>query len=108
MTIPVASAGKTSDIADITIPDSPAALEEMLGDWKRTKPLAEAGLLPEAIERYAKTVVAKDVEIARQVQEGVQAVTHKFLREHAEDGVAPPRQHRSAGQRPHHVGRRVA
>jgi HK97 family phage major capsid protein len=77
------------NIADVTIPDSPAALEEMLGNWKDTSALAKAGLLPEAIAKYGRVCVEKDVEIQKQVAEGVQKVTQDFFRDHAPEGLAP-------------------
>ena len=73
MTIAPAQTKPGDKIEDVTIPDSPAALEEMLGNWKDTSALAKAGLLPQAIEKYGRVCVEKDVEIQRQVQEGVQA-----------------------------------
>lgn len=89
MSISAAAVKPGDPIDKVTIPDSPAKLEEMLGDGKSVKALADAGLLPEAIQVYGRQCVAKDVEINRQVREGVQAVTQDFFRAHAPEGMAP-------------------
>jgi len=76
---------------DITIPDSPAALEEMLLDKDRMKALLKSkDGFANFIRAYAKTVLDKDQEIATQVKEETQRVLADWLREQKDqEGVAP-------------------
>jgi len=75
----------------ITIPDSPAALEEMLLDKDRMKAVfAQKGGFADFVRAYAKTVLDKDQEIATQVREETQRVLADWLREQKEgEGVVP-------------------
>jgi len=75
----------------ITIPDSPAALEEMLLDKDKMKTMfAQKGGFADFVRAYAKTVLDKDQEIATQVREETQRVLADWLREQKEgEGVVP-------------------
>jgi len=75
----------------ITIPDSPAALEEMLLDKDKMKAVfAQKGGFADFVRAYAKTVLDKDQEIATQVREETQRVLADWLREQKEgEGVVP-------------------
>lgn len=76
-----AQQGNPSDLDGVTIPDSPQALEEMLGDGRTVARLANKGLLPEAMKRYAQNVAGEQSEIRAQVRDQVQQVTLQWLRE---------------------------
>lgn len=71
----------TSELDSISIPDSPSALEEALADPKWVGKVANKGLLPEAMRRYATNVMGEQSEIRNQVREQVQQVTLNWLRE---------------------------
>jgi HK97 family phage major capsid protein len=76
---------------EVTIPDTPAGLEEMLADPKKMKALfAQQGKFGDFIRAYAKTVLDKDQEIATQVKTEVQRVMASWLKEQKEtEGVVP-------------------
>jgi len=75
----------------ITIPDSPAALEEMLLDKDKMKAVfAQKGGFADFVRAYAKTVLDKDQEIATQVREETQRVLADWLKEQRDgEGVVP-------------------
>lgn len=73
--------GDPSELDSITLPDSPAALEEALADGRFVARIAGAGLLPEAMKRYATNVMGEQSEIRAQVREQVEQVTLNWLRE---------------------------
>jgi HK97 family phage major capsid protein len=75
------------DIDDLTIPDSAAALEEMLSDPKSMKAVfgsGNPGKAQEFLSNYARTVLAKDQEIASQVREETRRVVRDWLKENGE------------------------
>ncbi len=79
-------------VEDVTIPDSSAALEEMLLDPKKMKAIfQEKGKFADFVRAYAKNVLDKDQEIATQVREETTRVLADFLREQKEsaDGAVP-------------------
>ncbi len=69
------------DLDDVTIPDSPGALEEALGNPAWVGKISNKGLLGEAMKRYAQNALAKDADMREQVREQVQQVTLQWLRE---------------------------
>jgi HK97 family phage major capsid protein len=78
------------DVERITIPDTPAGLEEMLADPKRMQALfAQKDGFSDFIRNYAKTVLDKDQAIATQVRDETQRVLTQWLKDNREDGVAP-------------------
>lgn len=75
---------------DVVIPDSPAALEEMLSDPKTmAKVLTNKEALPEFVTKYAQVVLNKHQEIGQQVEEQVQRVLATWLKENDEKGIVP-------------------
>lgn len=75
---------------DVTIPDTPAGLEEMLADPKQMKALfAKKDGFAGFVRAYAKTVLDKDQEIATQVREETQRVLSGFLKEQRDKDGAP-------------------
>jgi HK97 family phage major capsid protein len=79
----------TVDVEDITIPDSPAALEEFLHDPKKVAAIIRQGQLQDLVLSYAKNVLDKQVDIGVQVQEQVERAMAQFLREHEDGGFTP-------------------
>jgi hypothetical protein len=79
------------EVDDLTIPDSPAALEETLRDPKKMKAIfAQEGKFAEFIRAYAKAVHNQDQSIATQVRDQVQKELGAWLREKGEEeGIAP-------------------
>ncbi len=76
------------DVDRITIPESPAELEEMLNDGaKMAKVFASKDTFGEFISRYAKTVLDKDQEIATQVREETQRVLAQWLKDNEAEGI---------------------
>jgi HK97 family phage major capsid protein len=75
----------------VTIPDSPAALEEMLNDPKQMRALfQEKGKFGDFVRAYAKTVLDKDQEVATQVREQVERTLASWLKEQRDaDGAVP-------------------
>jgi HK97 family phage major capsid protein len=87
---------------DITIPDTPAQLEELMADNKRMRLVFAQNKMPELIRAYARNVMQKDQEIAVQVREQVQNELATFLKSNeAQDIIRPdltPRTAPSIGQ----------
>lgn len=81
----------TTDVDDITVPDSPDALREFMHDGKKMRGLlAQQGGMEELIRKYAKQVLDRDLEIATQVREQTELTIKSWLKEQAEgEGVAP-------------------
>lgn len=78
----------STDVERITIPDSPAGIEEMLGDAKRMQRVfQDKDAFGELISKYAKTVLDKDQEIATQVRDETQRVLADWLKENEPEGV---------------------
>jgi HK97 family phage major capsid protein len=80
------------DVENVTIPDTPAGLEEMLGDPARMQGLfAQKDGFATFIRSYAKVVLDKDQEVATQVREETQRVLSSWLKEQEEsaDGARP-------------------
>lgn len=72
----------------IAIPDSPAAIEEMLGDSSRMQQIfKDKGAFGELISKYARTVLDKDQEIATQVREETSRVLANWLRDNEAEGI---------------------
>lgn len=81
------------DVSHIEIPDTPAGLEEMLGDPARMQNLfAEKDGFAQFIRNYARVVLDKDTEVATQVREETQRVLSSWLKEQEDspDGPARP------------------
>lgn len=80
-----------SDVERITIPDTPAGLEEMLADQKRMAALfKQKDGFADFIRAYGKNVLDKDQEIATQVREQTQQVLAEWLKNNREaDGAVP-------------------
>lgn len=73
------------EIDEITIPDTPAGLEEMLADPLKMRDIFKAkGKFSEFVTAYAKTVLNKDQEIATQVREATQREIRNWLKDHGE------------------------
>ncbi len=82
----------TAGVADpeITIPSTPAELEEFMRDAKKMRALfSQKDGFATFVRNYAKAVHDKDQEIATQVREETQRVLADWLREHREDGAVP-------------------
>jgi len=86
--VPVSSSGP--DLEDITIPDSPAGLEELIGDSARMQKVFAQGKLPELITNYSRQYLNKEVEIAAQVQAECQRVLRDWLKTDEVDGIVRP------------------
>jgi HK97 family phage major capsid protein len=71
----------------ITIPTSPAALEEMLADSKKMQAIFGTPAFGEFITNYARAVHARDLDIATQVREETQRVLADWLRENQPEGI---------------------
>jgi len=83
VTTPPAPEAGNGDV-DVTIPDTVAGLEELLGDRKRMDALAAKNKLPEVIQAYVVKMAAKEQSLAVQIEEQVQAGIANFLRENDE------------------------
>jgi HK97 family phage major capsid protein len=80
----------TTEPDELTIPDTPAQLEDMLQDPKKMKALfSQKDGFATFVRAYAKNVLDKDQEIATQVREETQRVLADWLRENREDGTTP-------------------
>jgi HK97 family phage major capsid protein len=75
---------------EVTIPDSPAALEELMHDSKRMRAVFSKGLLPDLVKAYARNVMQKDQEIAAQVRDEVQKTLAEFLKSNEAEGLVRP------------------
>lgn len=85
---------------DLTIPDTPAALEEFLADPKRmTAVLKEPGQFEALIASYAKVVLNKQTDIAVQVQDQVERMMATWLKDNEEQGLVPAPQARASLER---------
>lgn len=70
------------------IPDSPAALEELLADQARMQEVfKDKGAFADVIRNYARVVLNKDQEIATQVREETQRVIAQWLQDEEPDRV---------------------
>ena len=73
---------------DIVIPDSPAALEDLLQDTAKMKRIfADKDKFGDLISAYAKVTLDKDQAIATQVREEVQRVTAQFLKDNEDANI---------------------
>lgn len=79
----------TTDVEDITIPDTPAALEEFMGDRKKMLAVLQQGKFDDLVRQYATIVMKKNMDIQAQVDEQVQSSLAKFLKETREEGFGP-------------------
>jgi HK97 family phage major capsid protein len=85
-----ASPTPTTEVDDITIPDTPAALEEFMTNRKNMLAvLQQDGKFDELVRRYAGIVMKKNLDIQAQVDEQVTSTLGKWLKEHREDGYGP-------------------
>lgn len=82
------SSGAIED--EITIPDSPTALEELMHDNKRMRTVFSKGLLPQLVQAYARNVMQRDQEVAAQVREEVQKSLAEFLKSNDAEGLVRP------------------
>jgi HK97 family phage major capsid protein len=78
--------------AAVTIPETPAQLEEWLNDLDPAKMAAsiKSGEFQNQIKAYAAKVEAKDKSIAQQVKEQVQLSMHDFLERNGADPKRTP------------------
>lgn len=75
-----------------TIPTTASELEETLADQAKVMAMIQNGQFQDLVKNYARTVLDKDQDISRQVQEEVQRVTAQFLRDSkAVEGTDPKR-----------------
>lgn len=75
------------DVEELTIPDTPAGLEEMLGNPRAMRDLTDPknkGKFGEFISAYARSVLNKDQEIAAQVREETKRQIRDWLKENGE------------------------
>ena len=79
------------EVDDLTIPSTPAELEEFMRDAKKMRALfSQKDGFATFVRNYAKAVHDKDQEIATQVREETQRVLADWLRESREgEGVVP-------------------
>lgn len=82
--------GEGPDVDEITIPDSPAGLEELLGDSKKMQKVFASGRFPELVTNYARNFLSREVEIANQVQSEVQKTLRDWLKTDEAEGIARP------------------
>lgn len=86
-----ASAGATgADLEDITIPDTPAGLEDLIGDSAKMQKVFAQGKLPELITNYSRQYLNREVEIAAQVQAECQRVLRDWLKTEEVEGLVRP------------------
>jgi HK97 family phage major capsid protein len=79
---PPAPAPNPDDVDRITVPESAAELEAMLGDQAQMrKVFASKDTFGQFISNYARTVLEKDQQIATQVREETQRVLTHWLKE---------------------------
>ncbi|MCP4963573.1 MAG: phage major capsid protein [Actinomycetia bacterium] len=77
-------------VDDITIPDTPAALEEFLADPKNVAGLLKVeGKFEEFVGKYAKVVLDKNVDIQAQVTDQVERTMAEFLKGQKDEGFVP-------------------
>lgn len=87
---PTANPAPVAELEDVVIPDSPAALEELLGDEKKMKAvLGQPDGLATVVNKYVKHVLNRQQDIQKQITEEVERVTAGWLRENADDGFTP-------------------
>ena len=75
------------EVEELTIPDTPAGLEEMLGNPKAMRDLVDPknkGKFAEFISSYARSVLHKDQEIAAQVRDETKRQIASWLKENGE------------------------
>jgi hypothetical protein len=77
------------DISNITIPDTTAGLEEMLGDVDKLHVLAKAGKLKNVLAAYARKTVNADLDMRRQVNELAQVAIQDMLKDAKLEGLKP-------------------
>lgn len=77
------------DISNITIPDTTAGLEEMLGDVDKLHNLAKAGKLKNVLAAYARKTVNADLDMRRQVNELAQVAIQDMLKDAKMEGLKP-------------------
>jgi HK97 family phage major capsid protein len=78
------------EVEDLTIPETPAQLEEFMRDAKKMRALfAQKDGFATFVRNYAKAVHDKDQSIATQVREQVQQELGKWMREQEAEGVTP-------------------
>jgi HK97 family phage major capsid protein len=83
-------ASTTTDVEDIVIPDSPAALEEFMADRKNMLAVLQQNKFEDLVRSYADIVLKKNLDIKRQVDEQVQAGLANYLRDASEEhGIVP-------------------
>ncbi len=70
-----------------TIPDTPEALKELLGDAGKVATYAKAGKLPAVIEAYARKTLNKDASLAEQVETQVKGFLTKYLKDNEPSAV---------------------
>lgn len=75
---------------EITIPDSPAALEDLMTDNARMRKVFAKGLLPDLVKAYARNVMQRDQEVAAQVRNEVQKTLSEFLKSNEAEGLTRP------------------
>ena len=68
-------------MAKIAVPESPAELEELLGDQAKVQNLIQEGQLGEVTKAYARTLVAKEKDVTEQIKVETQRVLAEYLRE---------------------------
>lgn len=79
-----------SDVEDITIPDTPAGLEELIHDSAKMQRVFATGKLPELITMYSRQYLNREVEIANQVQAECQRVLRDWLKSEEVEGIVRP------------------
>ena len=83
------------DPEDLSIPDSPAALEEMLGDSKKMQRVfGNKDALSSFLTNYARNYLAKEMDLAKQVRNQVETELQKFVsdwvRDEGAEGIRRP------------------
>lgn len=87
---PAGGADTGPDLDSITIPDTPAGLEELLGDPKKMQRIFASGQFPEFVTNYARNYLSREVEIANQVQSEVQKTLRDWLKSDEAEGIVRP------------------
>jgi HK97 family phage major capsid protein len=78
------------EVEELTIPSTPAQLEEFMRDPKKMRALfSQKDGFATFVRNYAKAVHDKDQEIATQVRDETQRVLSEWLRDNREDGIVP-------------------
>lgn len=87
--VPVQNQDPNADISNVTVPDTVAGLEEILGDTTRMSQFAQAGQLKAVLAAYARKTINADTDMRKQVLEQNQVVLQDMLKAAQREGLKP-------------------